>query len=80
MSRYPEITNGSICLWNYFGSGPSKGPHDSVGAVVKHFIQHAQLDQDGPELKNAEQVVEFLRTNLISRPKTSYIGHKQEVS
>ena len=59
-------------MWSFFGSGHGKGPHDGAGAVVKRYICTAQLDAMGPELANAEQVVNLLREKLSSRPETSY--------
>lgn len=74
VSRYPHLTGGCICLWNFFGSGHGKGPHDGAGVVVKWFIRQAQLDREGPELANAAQVVHMLREKLSSRPETCYTG------
>ena len=72
VSRYPALTGGCVCMWSFFGSGHGKGPHDGAGAVVKRYIRTAQLDAMGPELVNAEQVVNLLREKLSSRPETSY--------
>ena len=49
-SRYPILCNDCICQWNFFGPSHGKGPHDGVGAVLKRYIQQAQLDVHGPQL------------------------------
>ena len=72
VSRYPEITEGCNCMWSFFGSGHGKGPHDGAGAVLKRYIRTTQLDVNGPRLQDVETVVEFLRSKLSERPKTSY--------
>jgi hypothetical protein len=32
------MIGGYKMLWNFFGSGHGKGPHDGVGAMVKRFF------------------------------------------
>lgn len=51
---HSHIIGGCRCVWNFFGSGHGKGMHDGVGVVLKHFNGKAQLDVQGPELKNVE--------------------------
>jgi hypothetical protein len=74
VSRYPEITDGCKCLWSFFGSGHSKGPHDGAGAVLKRFIRQKQLDVEGPKLQCAADIVNLLHEHLSGRPETSYNG------
>ena len=47
---------------------------------MKLFFPNALLDQHGPKLKNAEQVVNFLKANFSSCPKTQYSRNEHEVS
>jgi hypothetical protein len=64
-------------LWNFFGSGHGKGPHDGAGAVVKSFIRREQLKPDGRRLQCAQDVVDFLAEKLSYRPETSYSGKQK---
>ena len=79
VSRYPALTNGCVCVWSFFGSGHGKGLHDGARAVVKRYICTAQLDLDGRELANAEQVVNLLREKLLSRRETLYLGTNKSI-
>lgn len=79
VSRYPEITNGCVCVWSFFGSGHGKGPHDGAGAVLKRYMHNAQLDVHGPKLQDAETVVRFLREKLSIRPKSCYSSERTPV-
>jgi hypothetical protein len=38
VSKYPNFIQGCNMLWNFFGSGHVKGPHDGVGVVIKRFL------------------------------------------
>jgi hypothetical protein len=51
-------------LWSFFGSSHGNGPHDKVGTIVKKFVKQSQLNVQGPQLQNAEQVVMFFLENL----------------
>jgi hypothetical protein len=31
-------------MWNFFGFGHGKGPHDGADVVLKHVIRQVQLD------------------------------------
>jgi hypothetical protein len=53
MSRYPSVTSGCKMMWSFFGNGHGKGPHDGVGAIIKRFIRHKQLNVHGEKLTNA---------------------------
>ncbi len=44
MSCYPQLTNGSVYLWSFFGSSHGKGPHDKAGVIVKRFIKQVQFN------------------------------------
>jgi hypothetical protein len=61
-------------LWSFFGSGHGKGPDDGAGAMIKRFLHRKQLNTHARKLQNDEEVVEFLREWLSSRPKSSYYG------
>jgi len=50
---YPNMTNGCKMMWIFFGSDHGKGPHDGVGAIIKIFIQHKQLNVHGEKFTNA---------------------------
>ncbi len=67
VNHYPQLTNGCVCLWSFFGSRHGKGPHDGASAIVKRFKQ-AQLDVQGPQLQNANQVVIFMYEHLSQCP------------
>ncbi len=58
-------------MWNVFGSGHGKAPHDGARAVIKHFIQCELLNLHGEKLQNVEEVVNFLYVNLFERPESS---------
>jgi hypothetical protein len=60
------MTGGCKMLWNFFGSGHGKGPHDGAGAVVKSFICREQLNPDGRRLQCAKDVVDLLTEKLKS--------------
>ena len=77
ISCYPNMTNGCSMLWNFFGSGHGKGPHDGAGAVVKCFIRREQLKPYGVKLQSARDVVGYLTAHLSERPETSYMGHRK---
>jgi hypothetical protein len=72
VARYPEVIGGCNCTWSFFGSGRGKGPHDGTGAILKQYIQTAQLDVNGPKLQCAADIVGFLREKLSHLPATSY--------
>ncbi len=44
VSHYPHIIGGCTCMWNFFGFGHGKGPHDGADVVLKHVIRQVQLD------------------------------------
>jgi hypothetical protein len=50
VSRYPQLTNGCVCLWSFFGSSHGKNPHDEASVDVNRFIRQAQLDVQDPQL------------------------------
>jgi hypothetical protein len=77
VSRYPNMTGGCKMLWNFFGSGHGKGPHDGAGAVVKSFIRREQLNPDGRRLQCAQDVVDLLAEKLSYRPESSYSGKRK---
>lgn len=54
------MTNGCKMIWSFFGSGHWKGPHDGVGAIIKRFIWHEQLNAHEKKLTNEKEVVNFL--------------------
>jgi hypothetical protein len=72
VARYSEVIGGCNCMWSFIGSGHGKGPHDGAGAVLKQYIQTAQLDVNGPKLQYTADIVRFLREKLSHRPATSY--------
>jgi hypothetical protein len=41
---------GVRCFGVLFGISHDKGPHIGIGAIVKRFIRHNQLDLNGPKL------------------------------
>ena len=63
VGRYQSLTGLSM-IWNFFESGHGKGEHDGAGAVIKRALTHEQLKADGEVLKNAGDVVEFLRKHF----------------
>jgi hypothetical protein len=73
------MTGGCKMLWNFFGSGHGKGPHDGAGAVVKSFICREQLNPDGRRLQCAKDVVDLLTEKLSSRPESSYSGKRKSL-
>ncbi len=50
VSRYPSMIKGYKMLWNFFGNGHGKGPHDGVGVAVKIFFQKEQFSVHGVKL------------------------------
>lgn len=55
-------------LWSFFGSGHGKGPDDGARVMIKRFLHRKQLNPHARKLQNDEEVVEFLREWLSSRP------------
>lgn len=51
-------------LWSYFGAGHGKGEHDGMGAAVKKWLRHYQLQWCGVDLNNALDVVSLLQANF----------------
>lgn len=54
------MTNGCKMIWSFFRSGHRKGPDDGVGAIIKRFIRHEQLNVHEKKLTNAKDVVNIL--------------------
>ncbi len=67
-------------MWNFFGIGHGKGPHDGARAILKRFLKKSQLDVNGPKLQNAMDVVTLMRTHLSSWPETSYTKERKLVT
>jgi hypothetical protein len=65
-------------MWNIFGFGHRKGPHDGTRVVFKWFIRKCQLYVIGHELQNAEWVVKLLCERLNDHLETSY-GEQQRL-
>ncbi len=59
VSRYPSMTRGYQILWNFFGSGHGKGPHDGARVVVKIFLRKEKFHVHWVKLHNAKEVVPF---------------------
>lgn len=80
VAQYPLLCDGCTCHWSFFGTGHGKGPHDGAGAVLKCYIRQSELDIKGPQLQNAQQVVDFLRLKLPYSPDTSYSRDQRHVN
>ncbi len=39
VTRYPHLTGGCNMMWNFFGIGHGKGPHDGARAILKRFLK-----------------------------------------
>jgi hypothetical protein len=77
---YPNLIGGCVIIWSFFGMGHGKGVHDGVGAIIKwFFLWQKQLNAHGVPLRNATNVVSFLRKSLFERLETSYIGHYKPI-
>jgi hypothetical protein len=72
-----NMTGGCKMLWNFFGSGHGKGPHDGAGVVVKSCIRREQLNPDGRRLQCVQDVVQLLAEKLSCRPESSYSGKRK---
>jgi hypothetical protein len=68
------MTKSYKILWNFFGSGHGKGPHDGGGVVIKQFLRRKQFNPQGKKLQNVMEVVAFLCEQSSSRLELSYFG------
>ena len=58
--------------WNYFGSRHGKGEHDGARDVVKRALTHKQLKKNSKNLTCANDVVNFLCSNILNGAQASY--------
>ena len=58
--------------WNYFGSSHGKGEHNGTSIVVKRALTHEQFKIDGVILRQATDVVDFLKGTISHGASSSY--------
>jgi hypothetical protein len=61
-------------LWNFFGDGHGKGPHNEARTMLKRFWHRKQFNPQARKLQNVGEVIQFLREWLSFRPESSYSG------
>lgn len=61
MARYPSISWRGAWSIDFWGLGHGKEERDGIGAVVRQWVQHYQLDKNGMRFENVVDVVELLQ-------------------
>ena len=65
---------------HFLGLEHGKGEHDGAGVVIKQHLTHEQLKPNGVKLKNAIEVVPFLKETMLTGADATYLSKGRAVS